>query len=379
MFSHLSSEQAEHRRRFREFADKVLLPVAGRSDAEQAIPREVITELAARDLLGAPLPAEAGGLGMSMIEYGLLTEELGRACQSARNFVAVEHMVAHSVWKWGTAVQRSRWLPGILSGATPAAFALTEPGVGSEAAAIEAVAVAEGDSVVLRGTKTWISFAQIADVFLTFAQLDGRHTAFLVGRDTAGLSVEPITGLIGLRGSLLGRVVFDGCRIPAENILGAPGLGLAFVASTALDIGRYSTAWGAVGLAQACLEASVDFAERRTQYGTAIKEHQLVSRMLGDMATDTMAARLLCHYAGVAKDRSEPSAVDFTLMAKYRASTVAVRAAADAVQIHGAQGIGAEGPVQRYYRDAKVLEIIEGTTQIQQNMLGRYASRAVWR
>jgi glutaryl-CoA dehydrogenase (non-decarboxylating) len=377
--THLSPEQAERSSEFRTFADRVLTPLADRFDSEQAISRDVVAALAAQGLLGGLLPKDFGGADLDIVEYGLLAEELGRSCQSIRNFVAVEDMVAHSIWKWGTPQQQERWLPRITSGASVAAFALTEPGVGSDAGAIETTARGDGADIVLDGTKKWISFAQIADLFLVFAKLAGRHTAFLVERDTPGLSVEPLTGLLGLRGSMLGRITLRDCRIPEANIVGRPDLGLTFVASSALDLGRYSTAWGAVGLAQACLEACADYAARRSQYGTEIRNHQLVQRMLADMVTDTMAARLLCHHAGVSKQRADIDAVHHTLMAKYRASTVAVSVSGDAVQIHGAQGIGAETSVQRHYRDAKVLEIIEGTSQIQQEMLGQFAVQSTLR
>ncbi len=370
---HLTPQHAERRETFREFADRELAPHAGRFDGEQAISADVIAALARHGYLGAVERRDAGG--MDMVEYGLFTEEVGRACQSVRNFVAVEDMVIHSITRWGTAGQRERWLQPLTTGAAVAAFALTEPGVGSDAAAVATTAARDGDSYVLDGTKRWISFARIADVFLVFASLDGRHTAFLVERGTPGLVVNPIDGLLGLRGSLLGQVTLTGCRVPAESVVGIPGAGLTFVASAALDLGRYSTACGAVGLAEACLRASAKHVARRTQYGTEIRNHQLVQRMLADLITDTMAARLLCHHAGLSKDRGCVEAVNHTLMAKYRASTVAVRAAADAVQIHGAQGIGPDSAVQRHYRDAKVLEIIEGTTEIQQTMLGGFAAR----
>ncbi|MFD9267318.1 acyl-CoA dehydrogenase family protein [Streptomyces goshikiensis] len=376
ILSHLSPQQAGRHAEFRAFADRALVPQADLFDREQSISREVVADLAGQGYLGALVPKEFGGLGMDWIEYGLLTEELGRGCQSIRNFVAVDDMVAHSIHKWGTEEQKRQWLPRITSGRTLAAFALTEPEVGSDAAAVETTATPDGTEIVLRGTKKWISFAQIADLFLVFAKFEGQHTAFLVERDSPGLSVEPIEGLLGLRGSMLGRITFDDCRIPVSNLVGRPGLGLTFVASSALDLGRYSTAWGSVGLAQACLEASSEYAGRRTQYGTEIRNHQLVQQLLADMLTDTITARLLCHHAGVSKERGEVEAVNHTLLAKYRASTSAVKAAADAVQIHGAQGIGAEAPVQRHHRDAKVMEIIEGTTQIQQTMLGQFAVRA---
>jgi glutaryl-CoA dehydrogenase (non-decarboxylating) len=375
ILSHLSPEQAERREEFRAFAAGAIAPHAAQFDREQSVSRDAIDDLADHGLLGALLAKDQGGLGMGYVEYGLLTEELGRACQSVRNFVAVEDMVAYAVARWGSGEQRGHWLPRIASGETLAAFALTEPEVGSDAAAVRTTATAQGDRFVLRGTKEWISFAQLADVFLVFCQIDGQHTAFLVERDTPGLSVEPIGELLGLRASMLGRVTLDGCSVPAGNMVGRPGSGLTVVASGSLDLGRYSTAWGSVGLAQACLEASAHYAATRVQYGTEIVNHQLVQALLTDILTDTISARLLCHHAGVSRERGEVDAISLTLLAKYQASRAAVRAAGSAVQIHGARGIGAEAPVQRYYRDAKVMEIIEGTTEIQQSLLGRFAAQ----
>jgi alkylation response protein AidB-like acyl-CoA dehydrogenase len=370
----LTPQQRESRVAFRSFADKNIAPYAAEADAGQSMPRDVIRSLAAAGLLSAPTPKEWGGAGMDLVTYGLLTEELGRTCQSVRNLVAVQDMVADALWRWGSPAQRQHWLPRLAGGESVAAFALTEPGAGSDAGSVETTVTASGPDLLLRGRKKWISFGQIADLFLVFAQYEGRHTALLVERDTPGLAVQPIDGLLGLRGSMLAELVFDDARVPADSIVGRPGTGLVFVASSALDLGRYSTAWGSVGLAQACLEASVHYAGGREQYGTAISNHQLVRRMLADMVTDTTAARLLCHHAGISKAAGDVEAVNHTLLAKYRASTVANRAASDAVQIHGAHGIGAEAQVQRHYRDAKVMEIIEGTTQIQQLILGQVSN-----
>ncbi|MDJ0105748.1 acyl-CoA dehydrogenase family protein [Rhodococcus erythropolis] len=375
----LTETQLRRGREFRSFADCVLVPHAVRADIEQAISDDVVAALSDAGYLGSLVPDDRGGLGLSVIEYGLLSEELGRACQSVRNFVAVQDMVAHSIMRWGTQEQGERWLPAIMAGRTLAAFALTEPSVGSDASAVETTATADGADIVLRGVKKWISFAQVADLFLVLARFEGRPTVFLIERGTLGLSVEPISGLLGLRGSMLGEVTFDDCRIPLANIVGTPGIGLVFVVSSALDLGRYSTAWGAVGLSQACLEACAQYVSERVQYGTVIANHQLVQQILADMATDCTAARLLCYHAGLSKERREPDVVNHTLMAKYRASTVAVKAAADTVQLHGAQGVGAELAVQRHYRDAKVLEIIEGTSQIQQTILGQYVVESVGR
>lgn len=375
--SYLSCEQREAAGRFREFADERIAPHAAAADRDQELSRDVIAALAAAGHLGTTIAKRWGGAGLDMVTYGLLSEELGRTCQSVRNFVAVEDMVCLALSSWGTTAQRERWLPGITAGTVLAAFALTEPDIGSDAASITTTAAPDGDSVLLNGTKKWISFAQIADLYLVFAQYQGKHTAFLVERDSPGLEIRPIRDLMGLRGSMLGELVLEDCRVAASNMVGRPGAGLAFVASTALDLGRYSTAWGSVGLAQACLDASAGHAARRVQYGTPIGDHQLVRRMLADMVTDIAAARLLCHHAGVGKDNGELDTVHPTLIAKYRASTVAVRAAADAVQVLGAQAIGGQRAVERHYRDAKVMEIIEGTTQIQQSILGQFAVDSV--
>jgi alkylation response protein AidB-like acyl-CoA dehydrogenase len=373
---HLTAAQQQDRKSFRAFADAAIAPCADDFDRAEVMSLELIDELARRRYLGAQLPEEWGGTAMDPVSYGLLTEEFGRTCSSVRNLVAVQDMVAHAVFQWGTGEQQARWLPGITAGRTVAAFALTERGVGSDAKTVTTTAIETGTGYVLDGHKKWISFGEIAEVFLVFAQCDGAHTAFLVRRDTPGLTVTPIRGLLGLRGSQLAELTFAGCWIPADQLLGRPGTGLTFVATAALDLGRYSTAWGSVGLAQACLEASTQYAGAREQYGTQTGNHQLVQRMLADLRTGTMAARMLCYHAGVVRREGDPDAVNDTLVAKYHASRTAVQAAADAVQIHGAHGIGSEYPVQRYLRDAKVMEIIEGTTQIQQSIIGRYAGQA---
>jgi alkylation response protein AidB-like acyl-CoA dehydrogenase len=372
----LTAEQSAERKRFHAFAADAIRPRAAEADARQAVSRDVVKALAAEGLLSAMVPGPGGDPALDPLEYGLLTEEIGWACQNVRNFVAVSDMVAHSVWRWGTDAQRDRWLGPIAAGEKTAAFALTEPGIGSDAKNIATTAEQAGNEIVLRGRKKWISFGAIADVFLVFAQYDGKHTAFLVEREAPGLDISPIVDLLGLRGSLLAELTFTDCRIPAANLVGRPGTGLTFVASSALDVGRYSTAWGSVGLARACAEDSAAYATRRSQGGGPIRDHQLIQAMLTDMHVNSTAARLLCHRAGLARAARDPEAINQTLVAKYFASTAAMRAAADAVQIHGAVGIGSEVPVQRYLRDAKVMEIIEGTSQLLQSILGAAATGA---
>jgi alkylation response protein AidB-like acyl-CoA dehydrogenase len=366
----LHEGQISSAKSFRTFADEVIAPAAHEIDRNQVTPAELIAEIGRNGHLGAMLDPQLGGRGLDRITYGLLSEELGRTCQNVRNLVAVVDMVAQSIATWGTDEQRERWLARIASGRSVAAFALTEPGVGSDAKSVTTTARDDGASIVLDGHKKWISYAEIADVYLVFAQYQGQHTAFLVERDTPGLEVVPIRGMMGLRGSMLAELLFEECRISKDAILARPGAGLAFVASSALDIGRYSTAWGCVGLIQACLDGSSAYAGRRVQYDVTIKNHQLVQGMLADMVADVSAARLLCLSAGAAHSEKNPNAISQTLTAKFFASRAACRATADAVQIHGAQGISDQAPVERYYRDAKVMEIIEGTTQLHQSMLG---------
>lgn len=374
MTTQLTTQQRQSWASFRKFADAFIAPEAQAADVQEGMRRGLIKELGSAGWISSLLPEEWGGSSLDMVSYGLMAEEMGRTCQNVRNFVACADMVSYSVWKWGAPELKDRWLKSIASGETIAAFALTEPKVGSDAKSVETVAVADGSDIVLTGGKKWISFGEIADVYLVFAQYEEKHTAFLVERDTPGLSVEPLRGLLGLRGSSLGEIALDGCRVPASAMVGMPGGGLMFVASAALDIGRYSTAWGCVGLAQACLETASQYAQDRMQFGTAIIDHQLVQRMLADMLTSTTAARLLCLEAGAVKAEGGMSAVNQTLMAKYFASTTANRVAADAVQVLGAYGIGTDSPVGRLFRDAKVMEIIEGTTQLQQAMLGNWSA-----
>ncbi len=367
----VTANQAAAAEQYREFADAVVAPLAAGIDSTEQTPPSLVIRLAEAGYLGAMLPERHGGHGLDRVGYGLLTEQIGRVCQNTRNLVAVIDMVTHSISRWGTNEHRDHWLPRIVSGRSVAAFALTEPDVGSDAKSVTTQAREDGAHLVLTGRKRWISYAQLAEIFLVFVQYQGKHTAVLIDRDAPGLKVVPITGLLGLRGSMLGELILDDVRIPRESVVGLPGAGLHFVASSALEIGRYSTAWGCVGLEQACLDATRSYSASRVQSGVPIRDHQLVQALIADMVADVAAARLLCLSAGLAHAHGSPDTIERTLIAKYFSSRAVNRAASDAVQVHGAQGIGADLPIQRYYRDAKVLEIIEGTTQLHQSMIGR--------
>jgi alkylation response protein AidB-like acyl-CoA dehydrogenase len=268
--------------------------------------------------------------------------------------------------RWGGPAVRASLVPPLARGERLAAFAMTEPEVGSDAAAVATAAVREGETYRLSGRKKWITFGQIADLFLVFAHVEGKPTAFAVPADTPGLARRPQRDVMGTAASLLAEIELDGCAVPAEYLVGRVGFGISAVGSTALDLGRYSVAWGSVGIAQACLDACLAYTAARRQFGKPLAEHQLVQRLLTGMIVDTRAARLLCCRAGYLRRLGDPGAVVETMVAKYFASRTAVRAANDAVQLHGANGIGPDYPVGRYLRDAKVMEIIEGSTQIQE-------------
>ena len=366
----LTAQQKDDQATFRAFVDDNIVPYADQYDRDQALPPELFRTLAAKRYLVPTLPREFGGLGMDMQTYGLFSEEIGRGCASVRNLVSVGGMAAHAILRFGSQTQKARWLPRIAAGETVAGFALTEPDIGSDAANIATAAIRSNHGYRLNGGKKWISFGEKADLFLVIARTDQGASAFLVERQSAGFSSTPITELLGLRASMLGELHFDDCEIPSENLVGKEGTGFAWIANTSLDYGRFSTACGCVGLAQACLDASRSYARERTQFGVPIGEHQLVRQMLTNMHVNTQAARLLCYQAGYQRANGAPNAIQSTLVAKYYASSMVVQIANDAVQIHGANGVGYGYSVQRYLRDAKIMEIIEGTTQIQQLFIG---------
>ena len=372
----LTSAQQDAQAACRAFADEVVMPYADDYDRQERIPADVIAQLAQRNYLGAVLPQEFGGLGSDMITFGLLNAELGRACSSIRSLLTVHSMVSHAILRWGNQQHKQEWLPRLASGQSLAAFALTEPNVGSDATQIETTAERRGDTYILTGRKKWITFGQIADLFLVFAQCNAKPSAFLVERTRPGLTTTPIGGMLGTRASMLAEVHLDACEVPKANLLGGLGFGVSAVALSALDLGRYSVAWGCVGIGQACLEASLAYASERKQFGALLKQHQLIQELIANMVTQVKAARLLSYHAGLLKDRSDPGATAETLVAKYFASTMAARVASDAVQIHGGNGCGSEYPVQRYLRDAKVMEIIEGSNQMQQIMISQHAFAA---
>ncbi|MBW3655410.1 MAG: acyl-CoA dehydrogenase family protein [Gemmatimonadetes bacterium] len=366
----LGAAQEADRARFADWVSREVAPFAGAWDREARTPAAVVESMGRAGFLAAAVPPSFGGSGMDAVTFGLLNEELGRGCSSVRSLVTVHSMACHALARWGSGAQKERWLPRMARGEVIGAFGLSEPGVGSDASAVQTTAEADGDGYLLRGRKKWTTYGQLADVLLAFAQARGKPVAFLLDLRSPGVSVQPL-GVTGTRASMVAEIVLDGVRVPREDRLAGPGFGLG-VAMSALELGRYSVACGCVGIVRACLEASAGYAARRVQFGVPIGQHQLVQAMLADMATEYRAARLLCLRAGWLRDQGHPDAGREAFHAKYFASRAATRAALNAVQVHGANGCTGEYPVERYLRDSRVMEIIEGSTQVQQVTLGRW-------
>ena len=349
---------------FKAFAAAHVEPAAGEWDREQKLPASAIAALAERGYLGTTIAPEHGGRGWDAVTFGLLNEAMARGSCALTGVVTVQAMVAMALQKWGSAPQKDHWLPRLAGGAAIGAIALTEPGGGSDLQGISTTFTAQGGQLRLNGRKKWISCAQFADVFLVFGKLDGRPAACLVPRDR--ICISPINDLMGFRGAGLAELVFSDAEVPDENLVGKAGFALSHVAPIALQYGRLSTAWSAIGLLRGCFEESVAYAASRK-----IGKFGMISSLIARMGTDLEAGALLCHAACRAQDERTPDAFEKALMAKYFGSRAAVSAASDAVQIRGASGCHGASPVSRYYRDAKIMEIIEGTTQIHEDLLAR--------
>ena len=364
----LTEEQELARKTAHDFAAEKVLPRAAEIDEQAKIPRELIAGMGALGFMGAYVPERYGGAGLDVLSYMLIVEEINRACAStgvalcSHVSLAVDPILHH-----GSDEQKARYLPALASGERIGCFALSEPASGSDAAAMRTGATRQGDSWVLNGTKNFITNGSIADVAIVFAQTDPteRHkgiAAFIVETKTPGFSVGKLEKKLGIRGSDTAQLVFQDCRVPAANLLGEVGEGLRIALST-LDGGRISIAAQAVGIARACLEDSLAYAKQREAFGKRIADFQAIQWMLADMATEIDAARLLTWRAAAAKDAGEDHILA-AAEAKLFASDVAVRAARDCVQIFGGYGYLKDFPAERHYRDAKITEIYEGTSEI---------------
>jgi alkylation response protein AidB-like acyl-CoA dehydrogenase len=369
----LPEDQEARHRAFKEFVSLNVEPFAEAWDREEQIPPQVISLLGEAGHLGVTVPRDYGGQGWNTVTFGWLNEAVGRGSSALTDVITCQAMVSMALLKWGTPDQKARWLPSLAKGETIGAFALTEPGAGSDTQALvtEYAPTSNGGELSLNGHKKWISCAQFADIFLVFGVLGQRSVAGLVSRGSPGFSIEPIRGLLGFRAAGLAELHFENVRVPATNIVGKPGFGLSHVAAVGLHYGRISTACSGAGLVRGCLEESVSYAATRAIGAQTVGDLGMIRSLITRMGADSEAARLLCVSACQAEDDGRPEAFEKALTAKYFASRAAVRAASDAVQIRGASGCHSSSPVSRFYRDAKILEIIEGTTQIHEQLLGK--------
>jgi alkylation response protein AidB-like acyl-CoA dehydrogenase len=367
----LTEQQKARHGNFKAFVKENVEPFAEEWDREQKIPESVISMLAKSGHLGCSLPQEHGGQGWDTVTFGLLNEALGRGSSSLTGVLTVQTMVSKALLKFGSVEQIQKWIPLLAKGEIIGAFALTEPGAGSDLHALATEFTrSDSGSLVLKGVKKWISCGQFASLFLVFGKLGDRSLACLVPRETPGLEVEPIRDLMGFRAAGLAKLAFNNVEVPPTNVVGKPGFALSHVAPVGLHYGRISTACSALGLLRGCFEESLAWAGDRKIGNQPLGDIGMIRSLMAEMGTDSEAASFLCYSACRAADENLPEAFEKAVMAKYFTSRAAVRAASDAVQIMGAAGCHESSPVARFYRDAKIMEIIEGTTQIHEHLLG---------
>ncbi|CAM2877677.1 Acyl-CoA dehydrogenase [Legionella steigerwaltii] len=361
----------KQQRLFNQFVENCLHPHAKIFDKEQSIPRDFFYTLAQNGFLGACIPKQFGGQQWDELTLGIMHESFAKELCSLANILTVLGMVSKSLVQFGSVVQKQTWLPQIASGNILAALAFTESNIGSDLEHVETQLLDKNDEFILKGNKEYITLGQIADLFLVLANYQGQPTVVLVEKDTPGLTISAMPNFLGLRSNMLAEIIFDNCRIPKTNVLGGIGMGFAYVAQTALDEGRYTTAYGCVGLGQACLDAALSYAQERKQFAHTLDEHQLIQKMIAEIIVHVKAARELCFNAGVLRQQKNPACIAETLVAKYAASKMVVFVSNHALQIFGAAGFDETYPVERYYRDAKVMEIIEGTSQMHEILISK--------
>ncbi|CAM5346463.1 acyl-CoA dehydrogenase family protein [Streptomyces xanthochromogenes] len=371
----LSEEQAAVRQLAEEFVEREITPHVIEWDRAENVDKSIVKKLGALGFLGLTVDEEYGGSGGDHLAYCLVTEELGRGDSSVRGIVSVSlGLVTKTIASWGSEEQKRAWLPRLTSGDAIGCFGLTEPGTGSDAGNLVTKAVRDGDDYVIDGTKMFITNGTWADVVLLFARTNDTPghrgvSAFLVPTDTPGLTRRTIHGKLGLRGQATAELVLEGVRVPAAALLGPEGKGFS-IAMSALAKGRMSVAAGCVGIAQAALDAAVKYAGEREQFGRSIAHYQLVQELISDISVDVDAARLLTWRVADLIDRGRDFATAAS-KAKLFASEAAVRAANNALQVFGGYGYIDEYPVGKLLRDARVMTLYEGTSQIQKLIIGR--------
>ncbi len=371
----LTEEQQMVQALARDFAEQEVKPIAGECDRQARFPHATVKRMGELGLMGIAIPEKLGGAGADVLTYVLALEEVAVACASHAVVMSVNNsLVGDPLYRFGSPEQHERFLTPLASGRGLGCFALTEPQAGSDARNQATLARRDGDHYVLNGRKIFVTNGRESTLALVFAQTDPAKahrgiSAFLVEKGTPGFLIPRVEEKLGLRASDTAEFVFEDCRVPAANRLGPEGEGFK-VAMKAIDGGRIGIAAQAIGIARAALEASVAYAKERRSFGVPIGEHQMIQWMLADMATAIDAARLLTWRAATLKDGGQPYGTAAS-MAKLYAAEMAMRVTTDAIQVHGGHGYVTEYPVERFFRDAKITQIYEGTSQIQRLVIGR--------
>ncbi|MCW2971224.1 MAG: acyl-CoA dehydrogenase [Solirubrobacterales bacterium] len=371
----LTDEQRLIKDTAREFTDKELIERTRENARNHHFDLELVKKIAAQGYLGAIVPPEYGGAGLDYLSYGLIVEEIGRGDSAIRTVISVQtSLVCSGILKWGTEEQKSKYLPRLCSGEWLGCFGLTEPDTGSDAANQRTRATRTDTGWVINGAKMWISMGNYAKVALIFAQTDPQLgykglACFLVDTDQPGFKAQTIEHKMGLHASDTASIALDDVEVSDEDMLGDVGDGFK-VAMSSLDSGRYSVAAGCVGICQGCVEESVKYAKEREQFGRPIASFQLVQAMIADMVLKTDASRMLVWRAGWLKDKGLPNTLE-TSIAKLHATEASLECANTAIQVHGGAGYVDDHPVERYFRDARVTTLYEGTSQIQKLIIGR--------
>jgi alkylation response protein AidB-like acyl-CoA dehydrogenase len=371
----LTDEQRLIKQTAREFTDGELIERTRENARNHHFDLDLVQKIAAQGYLGAIVPPEYGGAGLDYLSYGLIVEEIGRGDSAIRTVISVQtSLVCSGILKWGTEEQKSKYLPKLCSGEWLGCFGLTEPDTGSDAANQRTRARRTGSGWVINGSKMWISMGNYAKVALIFAQTDPELgykglACFLVDTDQPGFKAQTIEHKMGLHASDTASIALEDVEVSDEDMLGEVGEGFK-VAMSSLDSGRYSVAAGCVGICQGCVEESVSYAKEREQFGRPIASFQLVQAMIADMVLKTEASRMLVWRAGWLKDMGRPNTLE-TSIAKLHATEASLECANLAIQVHGGAGYVDDHPVERYFRDARVTTLYEGTSQIQKLIIGR--------
>jgi len=374
----LTEEQLQTREMVRKFAEKEIAPHVLEYNREGRFPMEIVEKMKGTGLIGGVIPLEYGGAGIDHVSWVISVEEISRVCSSLAVVVGgPSSLVGQGILKFGTEEQKQKYVATMARGESMGAAGITEPNTGTDVSGIQTTAVRDGDEYILNGSKMFITNADECDWAIVFATMDKslKHkgiTAFIVERGMPGFSSRSIEGKLAWQPINLGELVFEDCRVPRENLVGEEMRGFKIVMSC-LDMGRIFVAARALGLAQACLDASVRYSKERTTFGQPIATYQLVQKMIADMSVGAEMGRLLLYQVARMCDRGAKRTTKYSSMTKLFNTDLAMKSATDAVQVHGAYGFTSEYHVERYFREAKGLQIVEGTTQIHTILQAAYA------